>query len=64
MKTLIDLDEDLLDRARQILGTSTKKATVNDALREIVRRDAAEAFVRLAQDGVFSTAAHEQETTE
>ncbi len=34
-KTLIDLDDDLLGSAQQVLGTSTKKDTVNAALREV-----------------------------
>ena len=34
--TQIDIDQDLLDQAAEILGTSTKKATVNEALRQIV----------------------------
>jgi len=33
MKHLIDLDEESLARARAALGTSTIKATVNEALR-------------------------------
>jgi Arc/MetJ family transcription regulator len=53
-KTLIDVDEDLLTRARGILGTVTKKATVNDALRELVRRHAAAEFVHLARSGIFA----------
>jgi Arc/MetJ family transcription regulator len=52
-KTLIDVDDDLMTRAQGILGTATKKATVNDALRELVRRHAAEQFIHLARDGVF-----------
>ena len=52
-KTLIDVDDDLLARCRQVLGTSTKKDTVNAALREVVRRDAAVQFLRLAAGGVF-----------
>jgi Arc/MetJ family transcription regulator len=52
-KTLIDVDEELLGRCRQILGTSTKKDTVNAALREVARRDAAARFLGLAADGVF-----------
>ncbi len=34
-KTLIDVDDDDLERARQALGTSTKKDTVNRALSEV-----------------------------
>ncbi len=55
-KTLIDIDDELLTWARQILGTTTKKDTVNGALREIVRQEAAREFVRLARSGVFGPA--------
>jgi Arc/MetJ family transcription regulator len=58
-KTLIDVDDDLLEPARHILGAATKKATVNTALREIVRRHAAEAFLGWARDGVFGGPAHD-----
>lgn len=36
-KKLIDIDEDTLARAREILGADTMKATVNEALAEVVR---------------------------
>lgn len=35
-KTLIDIDEALLDAARAVLGTATKKDTVHAALREVI----------------------------
>ncbi|MGP4000455.1 type II toxin-antitoxin system VapB family antitoxin [Streptomyces sp. 8N706] len=35
-KTLIDVDEQLLADAAEVLGTTTKKDTVNTALREIL----------------------------
>jgi Arc/MetJ family transcription regulator len=35
--TQIELDQDLLRQAAAILGTSTKKATVNEALRRVVQ---------------------------
>ena len=57
-KTLIDVDEGLLEQARRILGTATKKATVNQALREIVRRHAAEAFLNRARTGLFGGPGH------
>lgn len=38
--TQIDLDQDLLARAARVLGTKTKKDTVNEALRTVVERDA------------------------
>jgi Arc/MetJ family transcription regulator len=52
-KTLIDIDIDLLNQSQQILGTTTKKDTVNGALREVVRRKAAEEFIELARGGAF-----------
>jgi Arc/MetJ family transcription regulator len=35
-KTLLDVDEEALAAAREILGTSSKVDTVNTALREVV----------------------------
>ena len=35
-KTLVDIDDNLLEAARDVLGTSTKKDTVNAALREVL----------------------------
>lgn len=34
-KTLIEIDEDYLAAAQRVLGTTTKKDTVNAALREV-----------------------------
>lgn len=48
-KTLIDIDDGLLEAAREVLGTTTKKDTVNTALREVLaaqeRRRAAAALL-------------------
>lgn len=58
-KTLLDVDEDLLAEASTALGTSTKKDTVNAALRQAVevsrerRRRALEDLQRLADEGAF-----------
>jgi Arc/MetJ family transcription regulator len=52
-KTLVDIDDELLERAQRILGTETKKETVNSALREVVRRAAAAELVVMARGGVF-----------
>lgn len=47
-KTLIDLDDEALAEAARLLGTSSKKDTVNAALREIVdRRRRAAAVARM-----------------
>jgi Arc/MetJ family transcription regulator len=52
-KTLIDIDNDLLIRSQQILGTTTKKDTVNGALREVVRRNAAEELIAMGHAGAY-----------
>ncbi|MEV0156632.1 type II toxin-antitoxin system VapB family antitoxin [Micromonospora sp. NPDC050686] len=38
MKTVIDLDDELLERARRELGTKSKKDTVHAALRLVAER--------------------------
>ncbi len=53
VKTLIDVDQELLRQAQRILGTDTKKDTVNRALREVVRREAVARFLDSARAGVF-----------
>lgn len=37
--TQLELDQNLLRQAAEILGTTTKKATVNEALRRVVAED-------------------------
>lgn len=50
--TQIDLDEAALAEAMRMMGTSTKKETVNEALRDYVaRRRRLEAAERLAERG-------------
>ncbi|WP_433418597.1 type II toxin-antitoxin system VapB family antitoxin [Microtetraspora malaysiensis] len=49
-KTLIHLDDEALAEAAKLLGTSSKKDTVNAALREIVdRRRRAAAIARMRE---------------
>ncbi|MCZ2526851.1 type II toxin-antitoxin system VapB family antitoxin [Streptomyces sp. NPDC059506] len=49
-RTVIDLDDEALAEAARHLGTTTKKDTVNAALREIAdRRRRAEAIARMRQ---------------
>jgi len=38
MRTNIDIDDELMAEAMEATGKSTKKATVEEALREVVRR--------------------------
>ncbi len=40
MKTIIDVDDELLEAAQAELGTATKKDTVNAALRFVAERQA------------------------
>jgi Arc/MetJ family transcription regulator len=44
-KKLIDVDEDLLARARTLLGAATMKETVNASLAEVVRMSERRAHV-------------------
>lgn len=39
-RTTLEIDDDMLSQAREILGTKGVKDTVDEALREIVRREA------------------------
>ncbi len=41
MRTNIDIDDTVLAEAQRLLGTRTKRATVDLALREVVSRHAA-----------------------
>lgn len=56
-KTLIDLDEEALAFAAEVLGTRTKKDTVNSALQEIgaraKRERALEQMIQLFESGAF-----------
>jgi Arc/MetJ family transcription regulator len=44
-RTTLDIDEDMLSRARDILGTRGVKDTVDEALREIVRQEAGKRLI-------------------
>ena len=56
-RTVIDLDDEALEEAARELGTTTKRDTVNTALREIVDRNrrlrALQELQDLAQDGAL-----------
>ena len=53
-KTSVDIDDDLLEQARDLLGTSSIKETIHRALREIVRAEARrqEVAALVAMDGL------------
>ena len=44
-RTTLDIDEDVLSKAREILGTRGVKDTVDEALREVVRREAGKRLI-------------------
>jgi Arc/MetJ family transcription regulator len=59
-KTLVDVDEEQLAAAQEVLKTATKKDTINAALRQVTalaarRRD----LERLAADGLPDLADHD-----
>ncbi|WWW20571.1 type II toxin-antitoxin system VapB family antitoxin [Nocardia vulneris] len=49
-RTLIDIDDDALALAAEELGTKTKVATVNAALREIANRRAVSKMIQQLRD--------------
>jgi hypothetical protein len=57
-KTLVDVDDALLVRAMELLGTSTKKDTINRALQLVVDDEegwkATQALIRRGESGYFS----------
>ncbi|MBT2391748.1 type II toxin-antitoxin system VapB family antitoxin [Streptomyces sp. ISL-1] len=59
--TQIDLDDEALAEAMRLMGTSTKKETVNAALRDYVARikrlEAAEKLAGRGEGGEFEAAA-------
>ncbi|MDQ6851601.1 MAG: type II toxin-antitoxin system VapB family antitoxin [Actinomycetota bacterium] len=56
-RTLIDADDELLEQARVLLGTGTKKDTINAALAQVVALDARRQFLDDARGGVLADAA-------
>lgn len=46
----MDIDEDMLSKARAILGTRGVKDTVNEALLEVVRVEAGKRFIARLKD--------------
>ena len=61
-RTLIDTNDELLERARAVLGTGTKKDTVNAALAQVVALDARRQFLDDACRGDLADAADESVT--
>jgi len=47
MRTNIDIDDELMAEAQRLFGTKTKKATVEYALTELIRRHRAKSIMEL-----------------
>ena len=45
-KTSVEIDENLVEQARRVLGTSSIKETIDSALREVLRVDARRQEIR------------------
>ena len=59
-KTSVEIDQDIVREAAEILGTRTLRATVDAALREVVHaRHRLELIAMLAQEGRFDFEAAE-----
>ncbi|MFE3609487.1 type II toxin-antitoxin system VapB family antitoxin [Streptomyces goshikiensis] len=50
-RTVIDVDEDMLEQAAEVFGTKTKVATVNAALADAVNRRRRQAFFDWLAEG-------------
>lgn len=51
-KTIIDVDDVLLARVMELTGVSTKKAAVNEALAQTVRRGESIGYIDLLRGGM------------
>jgi len=47
VRTNVEIDDDLLDQARALAGTKTKRETIDFALRELIRRRQAKDILEL-----------------
>lgn len=56
-RTLIDTNDELLERAQAVLGTGTKKDTVNAALAQVVALNARREFLDDSRSGALVDAA-------
>ena len=59
-KTTVDIDENLIEQARRVLGTSSIEETIDAALREVLRGDARRQEIKaLAETGGLDLASEE-----
>ncbi len=52
-RTTIDLDDDLIGRARSLTGLKTKRAIVNRALEMLVRNEGRKGILRYFGSGIW-----------
>jgi Arc/MetJ family transcription regulator len=57
-KKLIEVDDELLGQAREILGATSQRETVNRALEDVVRRHLRGKLVELLTSGRFDDLAN------
>ncbi|MDG4814793.1 type II toxin-antitoxin system VapB family antitoxin [Micromonospora sp. WMMD956] len=50
-RTIVDVDDELLGEAAKIFGTTTKKATINAALKSAVDREKRREFAEWLKSG-------------
>jgi len=53
-KTSVEIDQEKLNRTREILGTESIRDTIDAAFREVIRAAAVRDLVLLAEEGAFS----------
>ena len=53
-KTTVEIDQDKLNRVREILGTESIRDTIDAAFRQVIRVAAVRDLVALAEEGAFS----------
>ena len=61
MKTLVDIDEELLDKAMKLTNTKTKKATIHTALQELVRSRRRQELISQMGSGMLDLSLEELE---
>jgi Arc/MetJ family transcription regulator len=47
MRTTVNLDEDLLEEARRLVGTTERTALIHEGLRALIERESARRLARL-----------------
>ncbi len=53
MKTLVDIDEQLLEKAMEMTNARTKKETIHNALQELVRSQLREELISLKGSNIL-----------